>query len=79
MRDEYYIVQIVASSYGGLPIDYRTVIRAQTLTHVLHTTMNDCYTTTRCHEIMSINIRRWEALTAEERKEVCYLEQQRKK
>lgn len=78
MHDDYYVVKIVGCSSTHCIIEYRNVIRMTLLANVLQYAMNDCMTTTKCHEIFSIDIRRWEALTADERKEVSYLEQQRK-
>lgn len=78
MHEEYFFVKIIAQTHNGV-VEYRNVLRKLTMISAMQFAMNDCFTTIpHCIHLLSIHIRRWELLTAAERKEVCELERQRR-
>lgn len=78
MHEEYFFIKIIAQTEDRV-VEYRNTVRMRTLVSVMQFAMNDCFATIpHCKHLLSIHIRRWELLTAEERKEVSFLETQRK-
>jgi hypothetical protein len=78
MHEEYFFVKIIAQTHNGV-VEYRNVLRKLTMTSAMQFAMNDCFTTIpHCTHLLSIHIRRWELLTPTERKEVRFLEKQRR-